>query len=394
MRDENFLRAQLDDEHLSKLDAFPFLLASIEDATAAQSAKNPRHSVCLMHDAIEFLLYEVLQSEGIDIYESGQNTIGLNLALREYKVLYGESPLNSTIRTIQKHRGDAKHHAQLPDGRALERMSSEFPVLMSHLLFSHFGQAVTEAGAASHFLPIHLASFRIYRKYRTRNWPKAASAALAALLHGLRSALAVDDDFHLGKIHGSDNLLGALRSEVNKPVTDDNLGVAVAGISAALPVLKRHADEAKERELAEQAAELYSSLQRDAPLIFDPQDAVYLTPNLVLPHFFHRMSGSWCGPSPGDSQRTRGAEVQLPALFESNPELQARLGEPEDDSEPDKIVRWWELAVFDGREWQSVHLRHDFRPQFEVELFNVDAERRERAAVSLLKEVQRAAKNH
>jgi hypothetical protein len=59
---------------------YPWLRACIEDyALAARLSLEPaqsRHAVCLMHDAIEFLLYEILLLTEHDIYNDGQHTIG------------------------------------------------------------------------------------------------------------------------------------------------------------------------------------------------------------------------------------------------------------------------------------------------------------------------------
>jgi hypothetical protein len=104
------------DNDRSKLDLYPFLKAALEDyALVAQIASegvgNTRHAVCLMHDSIEFVLYEALLLTDYDIYKSGQNTIGLDEALGACGKREIDIPLIGTIRSIQKHRGDAKHHA-------------------------------------------------------------------------------------------------------------------------------------------------------------------------------------------------------------------------------------------------------------------------------------------
>jgi hypothetical protein len=62
----------------------PFLAAGLEDYQVAleiESVGTSRHAVCLMHDTIEFLLYELLISLNQDIYRNGQNTIGLDDAI-------------------------------------------------------------------------------------------------------------------------------------------------------------------------------------------------------------------------------------------------------------------------------------------------------------------------
>ena len=64
-----------------------FYRAAREDAMLAKKLLigkkcNPRHVIVLFHDTLEFLLYEYLQLLGIDIYDNGQNTIGLDRCRR------------------------------------------------------------------------------------------------------------------------------------------------------------------------------------------------------------------------------------------------------------------------------------------------------------------------
>jgi len=96
------------------LNEYPFLKAALEDAHVSGELQkrgigSARHVVCLYHDTIEFLLYECLKSQGVDIYRNGQNTMGLDDAIKMCEEKGILLPLISTIRTIQKHRGDAKH---------------------------------------------------------------------------------------------------------------------------------------------------------------------------------------------------------------------------------------------------------------------------------------------
>src|SRR5262245_11199497 len=112
---------------MDELTRYPFLKAGLEDAALANSIAsgrvgNPRHAVNLMHDALEFILYEMLQIAGHDVYKDGQNTIGLNDAIDKCVKAKIDLPLIGTIRSIQKHRGDAKHHAQVPHENAYSRM--------------------------------------------------------------------------------------------------------------------------------------------------------------------------------------------------------------------------------------------------------------------------------
>src|ERR1035438_486742 len=121
---------------------YPFLAAALEDYSLAlrlagdsdgitRRVANMRQAVCFMHDALEFLFYEVLLARDADIYSTGQNTIGFDAALEECKKRGVSLPLIGTIRAIQKHRGDAKHHAQTPHGDTGERLGLAFRLIFS-----------------------------------------------------------------------------------------------------------------------------------------------------------------------------------------------------------------------------------------------------------------------
>ena len=129
------------------LDDYPLLKASLEDSAAvAAIAGNhfgtPRHAVCLMHDAIEFAIYQRLIFSDQDIYADGQHTIGLDRAMSKCAALNVEVPLIGTVRTIQKHRGDAKHHAQTPQENLFSRMVAGFKIIISRFVHEQFGTAL------------------------------------------------------------------------------------------------------------------------------------------------------------------------------------------------------------------------------------------------------------
>jgi hypothetical protein len=112
---------------LETLKEYPFLTAALEDLAeielcTSRAVPNRRHVVCLMFDVLEFVLYEILILHGQDIYRSGQNTIGFDDALRACKELGVEIPRIGVVRDVQKHRGDAKHHAQSPDEDSYQRL--------------------------------------------------------------------------------------------------------------------------------------------------------------------------------------------------------------------------------------------------------------------------------
>ena len=155
-------------ENLEEFKEYPFLKAAVEDVhelhfCAARKTPNRRHVICLMFDAIEFVLYETLLLNDRDIYKSGQNTIGFDDSLKECQRLGVEIPLIGTVRQIQKHRGDAKHHAQTPDENAYQRLLGNFEIIFSRLIHEQFegilGNTVEELPMLSH----RVALFETYR---------------------------------------------------------------------------------------------------------------------------------------------------------------------------------------------------------------------------------------
>ena len=163
---------------MNAIDQYPFLKAALEDVQLAfqltrKDLGSPRHVVILLHDALEFLLYEVLLTHGQDIYKNGQSTIGLDAAITAAKQNAFTLPLIGTIRAIQKHRGDAKHHAQVPQQDALSRMVSEFRVIASLVIYEVFGRALGNEVQELGLLPYHVALYESYRKHRTHKWPLA-----------------------------------------------------------------------------------------------------------------------------------------------------------------------------------------------------------------------------
>ena len=132
---------------MGSLDGYRFLKAALDDMLlvselTSRGIGTPRHIVSLLHDAVEFMLYESLLALDQDIYKNGQNTIGLDAAVSHCKTNGIDLPLLGTIRTIQKHRGDAKHHAQTPHEVAFAKMMGEFRIIASRLVYERFGQVL------------------------------------------------------------------------------------------------------------------------------------------------------------------------------------------------------------------------------------------------------------
>src|ERR1700722_13520109 len=204
----------------STLDEYPFLKAALADIHVSSELRkadigSARHVVCLFHDVIEFLLYECLMAQGVDIYKNGQNTIGLDEAIKACVQIGIPLPLQSTIRTIQKHRGDAKHHAQTPHEDAFQRMAADFPIIVSRVIHEQFGQVLAVEIGSLNLLPYHFALYLSFRKHRTHRWNEAFRCALGALLARNRSLIGTADDYRAATLDAK-NVLGILRAELEK----------------------------------------------------------------------------------------------------------------------------------------------------------------------------------
>ena len=173
------------------LSELPFLKAAFEDYNLGLQlgvgpGRNTRQAVCFMHDALEFLFYQVLLAKDVDIYVSGQNTIGFDAALKECREKEISLPLIDAIRAVQKHRGDAKHHAQTPHADAFNRLSAGLPILFSIIAYENFGQVVP-ADLNERLMPLHLALYELHCRARGHDWEKALVFGLRAFVHKRRT---------------------------------------------------------------------------------------------------------------------------------------------------------------------------------------------------------------
>lgn len=346
---------------MADLDKYPFLSAALDDIAlssdlARYSSGKPRHVVMLLHDALEFILYEVLQTMSEDIYKNGQNTIGLNRAISLCKEKGVELPLLGTIRTIQKHRGDAKHHAQTPHEKAFSRMLGEFRVIASRLIHEQFAEALGQDVDELGLLPYHTALYDSYRKYRTHNWSEALRFSLSALLHKHRSLLNSPNDYSGGRRKPVD-LVGSLKSEVagaDYPPAPDGMIEEIKKLPAELEQLLEVNDLAK---AAETAGIAYTKIDGLLPSIFDINKARRLTEHLVQPGgFSFGRSMSWSRWQRGDTERKKDVGKELQELLSKNSEFVKSFGAMQYMEDDDRYWKWWEFAVFDGTRWQSFHL--------------------------------------
>jgi len=374
-----------------EIDKYPFLKAGLEDAAlvseiASGRIGSPRHAVCLMHDAIEFALYETLLVNNQDIYVSGQNTTGLDRALDLCRKLDIDIPLIGTIRTIQKHRGDAKHHAQIPHEKAFQKMIGEFRIVISRIIYEQFGKVLGETIRNIGILPYHTALYDSYRKYRTHNWNLALRYSLGALLHKHRSFLEIPDDFITGHTNDVLKLLKCFETdakEANYPPAPESAIDFVRNLPAALRNLVQ---EDNIPEASEQAGQAYSRIDEVIPSVFEMKEARILTAKLVQPRYFKFGKGmSWSKWKIGDTKQKEEYNSKLHTLLKDNPEFVNQFGRPYYEQDDDRYWKWWEFAVFDGQRWHTFHLDDFFSLRLESGSIDDDeSEIRERIAKLIL----------
>jgi len=338
-----------------QLAEFRFLTAALQDyhlaLNLAEPEGNRRQALCLMHDCLEFLFYEILLAKDVDIYSTGQNTIGFDIALNECKKRGISLPLIGYIRTIQKKRGDAKHHGQMPDSKEFELITPAFRIIFSIISYETFGQVLPDE-LAKNVDPFHLSLYELYRRARGQNWDKALVLGLRALVHKRRAIYRASEDF---TTHGlnADDLISVFEGTARLSATPEEK----QGISIVAASLRHAAETGQAREAAEETGRLFSELDYISPTIFDLPSARRLTERLYQPKGL-RVSGVWSGST----------DDQVREILKGAPELVRSFGQPYYMEDEDRYWTWWEFVVFDGFRWHSFHLRDDFSIALEMNL--------------------------
>lgn len=342
-----------------------------------------------MHDALEFILYEILQMAGQDIYKDGQNTIGINDAIDKCVKAKIDLPLVGTIRSIQKHRGDAKHHAQIPHGSAYSKMIAEFRIVLSRTVFEHFGNALPGIEKLQ-ITPYHTALFDSYRKYRTHNWKFALRCALGALLHKHRHMLGIKDDYASGQIEDHNKIIGRLEGEI-KAAKYGQIDPRVAAYFADLA--KNLKTQCNTGDIAEAAGHAYARLDEIAPSIVIAAQNREIMPHLVQ-LFCRPYSGSmgWSKWSYRDTDAKQEWERKLQDLLRARRDIVEQFGKPYYEHDDDRSWRWWEFGVFDGTRWHTFHMDMCYGLLLESgTLSGEEAQRREAVAKQVFEEFKRVA---
>jgi hypothetical protein len=333
------------------LTELPFLDAALEDYALAMrlsgEAGNPRQSVCLMHDALEFLMYQILSCREFDVYKTGQNTIGFDEALRECKQKGIGLPHLSTIRQIQKWRGDAKHHAQKPDSRDFERIAAMFRPLFTVTCFDHFGNQLATFVASKVQYPYHNALYDLYRRARRdENWERALHFSLRALIHKRRALYAADENFMTHHAKKPEDLLSMLESTGRLSATPEEAQT----ISALVTSVRSSYASNDVQGGAEAIGQAFSKLDFISPTIFDINSARKLTARLYQARSVAH-TGMW-------SMLENDA---INAVLKKNPDLVRSFGERYYlQIDEGSCLTWWEFVFFDGSKWLAFHLDQGF----------------------------------
>jgi len=383
-----------------KLNKYPFLTASLEDLAfiseiASGRVGTPRHAVCLMHDSIEFTLYEILLLENQDIYTSGQRTIGLDRALEACCKLNIDIPLIGTIRAIQKHRGDAKHHAQIPHETAYRKMIAEFRIVTSRLIHEQFGKALGETLKELGMLSYHTALYDSYRKYRNHNWKLALPYSVRALFHKHRSILGIPDDYITGRTHDVMNVLRYFENEARSAKYPPAPRDVIEFVRELPSALRKLVQEENLSVATEEAGKAYSRLDEVIPSVFDMKEAHVITPQLVQPKYlkYGKAIMSWSKWQKGDTKEKEECNSKLRSLLKENPQFVSKFGSPYYGQDDDRYWKWWIFAAFDGERWHTFHLDDFYDLSLESgSIDDEEAARRERVAKLIYDEFEKAIK--
>lgn len=357
---------------LDTLREYPFLRAALEDIEEFQHCvscelPNRRHAACLMFDALEFVLYEILLIHERDIYRNGQHTMGFDDALNACLDIDIEIPLIGAVRQIQKQRGDAKHHAQSPDETAHQRLLGNFAIITARLIIEQFESVLGDDLAALPLLSHEVALFESYRRRRNHNWKHAYRFVLGALLRkhwtlfGNRSGR----PFDFGAGHSYQ--LAVFESEVADADYDLAPREAAESLKSLVAQVKQVVNEADWTKAATLVATAYSTTDRLVPGIFDLDQAKRLSSRLYQPKYFrYGKPMGWAKVWGRQGSEEAALAEEITSFLRANPDVVAMFGEPHYETDDDRFWRWWEFAIFDGERWHSFHLDTSYRVSLET----------------------------
>jgi hypothetical protein len=289
-----------------------FFKAFREDVKLAErlfdsKGSSPRHIILLLHDALEFLFYECLLLNEVDIYENGQNTIGFDKA---YNLLVKSGyrlPYVATIREIQKLRGDAKHHAQDVGWGKLSQLVQRWSIICVCVAWDMISPvadgedldwAATEYSKAQHSL---------YQRARNKDWGMALRHLIAAFVHK-KCDMSQSVSRPVGPIE--QNLVPAFGT---LSVLMSN-GPGSQVFQSQMANIERLIKSEALKEACETLADVYSLLELENPTQFDVSSAVFITERLALAsgRRYGRRGMSWHKWSSSDTSRNTSIERSVP----------------------------------------------------------------------------------
>lgn len=345
-----------------QLNSLPYLEASIEDfheamaKTREVSPANKRHSVLLLEEAFEFAFYQKLDMLGQDVYRAGQNTIGINSAIDLIKKKGIGLLFLNAVRKVQKLRGDAKHHAQVPAEKEYVSLLEKARVSYSAFLFENFWEDLRDDLFEIRLMPYHEALFVHCEYLKSHQREVACRQMVSACIHRIKALLGDREVVRTWVIHEMcdliailKNLHGRLGGVSVKADLIDSIYQAVNNLDAS--VTGQDTD-----EVYRQTKKVYGLLSEAFPSVYDLELSLMLTDRLAPVHVPRGLT-HWTALQPNDSEEFKGLQKDMADLLSQSPELLAALGAPSFEDEFDgRRLESWDLAVFDGYRWHSVML--------------------------------------
>lgn len=385
-----------------ELKSLPYLEASIEDFHEAMSksknitSKNKRHSTILFEESIEFIFYQKLALLGIDIYKSGQYTIGTDKAIELIKDQGINLLFLDSIRKVQKLRGDAKHHALVPADKEYVSLLEKLRIFYSAFIFENFWEDLGENIFDLKLIPYN-ESLYIHSEYlRSHKIETAFQQIVSACIHKMKVFLNDKSILKTWTIKDTNSLVsildGLIEKSVDKPISRD----IKDSIRQKISHIKQSVKDEKYDRLYCEAKMIYSVIDEILPSDFDLKTAIKITDKLVIPEKFsfgHSMS--WCGLQSNDTELCERIRQDIARLLKKSAEIVSRFGPPFYEDDGDRSWRWWEFAVFDGYRWHSFELDDDYNISPESGEWDDPAmsKKREFVAQAVLDELQKLKKS-
>lgn len=346
-----------------ELKSLPYLEASIEDFHEAMSkskditSKNKRHSVILFEECIEFLFYQKLALLEIDIHKSGQHTIGLDKAIELIKNQGINLLFLDSIRKVQKLRGDAKHHAQVPADKEYVSLLEKLRIFYSAFVFENFWEDLCGNIFDIRLIPYNEVLY-IHSEYlKSHKIESAGQQIVSACIHKMKVLLNDKSVLKTWRIKEIKNLASILESLTEKIIDKPISPNIKEPVHQRISNLKRSAKDGDWGSLYDEAKKIYGLIDEILPSDFDLKTAIKITDNLVIPKgFSFGRSMSWCKYQTNDTKLFGKIQQDIAELLKESPEIVSKFEDPFYEYEEDNYWKWWEFAVFDGYRWHSLHL--------------------------------------